>query len=388
MLRMPSADTPATRLATRLAFFIAGFGIACWAPLVPFVKARLGIGDGTLGLLLLCLGTGSVLAMLMAGALGARFGTRPVILVGSMGLAVLLPCLALAPSAPLLAVTLLLFGASLGALDVGMNVHSIEVERDAPVPLLSGFHALYSVGGFAGAAMMTSLLSLGTEAVLCATIGALAIVVGTLLMAGRLLTTRAPHGEPHFVKPRGIVLGLCALAAATFLAEGALLDWGALIVTDMGLLDARHAGMGYMLFAIAMTVGRFTGDALTARIGDRAAVLWGGVIAMAGFALLLTAPFAAAALGGFVLIGLGAANIVPVYFRVAGAQTDMPGNLAVAAMTTAGYAGILLGPAIIGFIAQHAGLKTAFWMLTILLLIVPLTSGIAARKPSQANTER
>lgn len=370
-----SADTPATRLATRLAFFVAGFAIACWAPLVPFAKARLGLEDATLGLLLLCLGGGSVAAMLVAGGLTSRFGTRPVILAGAAGLVVLLPCLAAAPSVSLLALALLLFGGSMGSLDVAMNVHSIEVERDAPQPLLSGFHGLYSIGGFVGAAVMTACLSLGTGAVAGTAISAALIAGAMALMAPRLLRSRPAESHAHFAWPRGIVLLLSVLAAVSFLAEGALLDWGALLATDLDLLSVKHAGLGYMLFAIAMTAGRFAGDALTARIGDRAALLGGGLVAIAGFALLLSVPVAGVAMAGFVLIGLGAANIVPVYFRAAGAQRVMPGHLAVAVMTTTGYAGILLGPALIGFIAQHAGLRAAFWMLAGLLLVVPLSSG-------------
>jgi len=178
--------------------------------------------------------------------------------------------------------------------------------------------------------------------------------------------------------PRGVVLVIAALAAIMFLAEGALLDWGALLITDRNLMDMKHGGMGYMMFAIAMTLGRFSGDALIARIGDRQALLWGGVVAIAGFIVLLRASIAGLALLGFVLVGLGAANIVPVLFRRAGSQTVMPAGLAVAIMSTTGYAGILLGPAIIGFVAKQIGLTNAFWMLPVLVCLVPLCSRLVA----------
>ena len=139
-------------------------------------------------------------------------------------------------------------------------------------------------------------------------------------------------------------------------------------------MDIEHGGTGYMMFAIAMTIGRFSGDALIARIGDRSALLWGGAVAIGGFCVLLLAPVAALALVGFVLIGLGAANIVPVLFRRAGSQTVMPAGLAVAIMSTTGYAGILLGPALIGFVAKQVGLTNAFWMLPALVCLVPLCS--------------
>ena len=128
---MVSSDRPATRLATRLSFLVAGFGIACWAPLVPFAKVRLDLDDGTLGILLLCIGIGSVAAMMAAGSLSARYGSRPVILVGGFGLAVMLPILPVAPTTALQGISLLIFGAALGALDVAMNVHAVEVERAA-----------------------------------------------------------------------------------------------------------------------------------------------------------------------------------------------------------------------------------------------------------------
>lgn len=380
---MPHAASSSARLATRLAFLAAGFGIACWAPLVPFAQERLAVDAGMLGLLLLCLGIGSVAAMTAVGPLSARYGTRPVIIVSGLSLAAILPILALADTSVTLGGTLLLFGASLGSLDVAMNIHAVEVERAGTRPLMSGFHALFSIGGFAGSSMMTLLLSLGAGPVPSAMLGS-ALILGSIVAAApRLLRSRADDDEAHFAMPRGIVLVLAALGAITFLAEGALLDWSALLITGKGLVSVQHGGLGYMLFAIAMTAGRLTGDAMTARIGDRAAVRWGGIVAVAGFLLLLLAPVTVIALTGFIFIGLGAANIVPVLFRQAGAQTIMPANLAIAALTTTGYAGVLVGPAAIGFVARGVGLTASFWMLAALLCIVPLCAAIATPARNQ-----
>jgi predicted MFS family arabinose efflux permease len=372
------SDRPATRLATRLSFLVAGFGIACWAPLVPFAKQRLAVDDGTLGLLLLCIGIGSVVAMLITGPLSSRYGSKPVILAGGFGLAVVLPVLTVAATPTITALALLAFGAALGSIDVAMNVHAVEVERAADTPLMSGFHALFSIGGFAGATLMTFLLSLGV-APLLGTLFCSAIMIAAMAFAWPRLMTGAP-GErgPLFVMPHGIVLLLAALAAATFLAEGAILDWSALLVTDTGLVTATKGGVGYMFFAVAMTAGRLVGDRITARIGDRSTLFWGGILAIAGFVLLLTAPLAAMAMAGFLLIGLGASNIVPVLFRTAGAQKAMPSALAVGAITTTGYAGILAGPAAIGFVSNAVGLHTAFWMVAALLCLVPLTARLVA----------
>ena len=373
-----SDDRPATRLATRLAFAVAGFGIACWAPLVPIAQHRLGVDDRALGLLLLCLGIGSVVAMLATAPVTARHGARPVIVMGGLGVAVILPALTLAATPVALGVLLLLFGASLGALDAAMNVHAIAVERASGRNLMSGFHALFSIGGFAGAAAMTALLSAGVPAPTGALLCAAPMLAAVIVLRPRLLVERASSGGPLFALPRGVVLLLAALAAITFLVEGAMLDWSALLVAGRGLAPRNQAGIGYILFAIAMTAGRLVGDRVTARAGDTATMAAGGGLAVAGFVLMLAMSVVPLALAGFLLIGLGAANIVPVLFRRAGSQTRMPVSLAVAAITTTGFAGVLAGPAAIGFVAQRIGLDHAFWMLAGLLCLVPLTARAAS----------
>ena len=369
-----SADRPPTRLATRLAFLVAGFGVACWAPLVPFAKARLQVDDGALGLLLLMLGLGSLASMGFTGMLSARFGARPIILAGGFGLAVLLPLLTLAGSPLTLGVSLFAFGAALGALDVAMNIHAVEVERAAGRPLMSGFHALFSVGGFLGASLMTALLWAGLGAATSSALAALLMAAATAAAAPRLLRAVNAEETPLFVMPHSGVLALAALAAIMFLVEGAVLDWSALLVTGRGLVSAAEGGVAFTLFSIAMTAGRLGGDIVVARVGDRAALAGGGLIAMSGFAVALMALVPALALAGFLLIGLGASNIVPVLFRRAGAQRAMPVGLAVAAISTAGYAGLLVGPAAVGFVAKLAGLPIAFAALGVLVAVVVVSA--------------
>ncbi|MGJ4909628.1 MFS transporter [Bradyrhizobium sp. HKCCYLS2033] len=376
-----SSDHSAARLATRLAFFVAGFGIACWAPLVPFAKQRLGVDDATLGLLLLSLGVGSVASMLAAGLLSARYGSKPVVVVSGIALALFLPLLAIAATPATLALALFAFGAALGSLDVAVNIQAIDVERLSERPLMSGFHAQFSIGGFAGSGVMTALLAFDV-APLLGTLACCALALAAMIVAApRLMASKPAQTGPLLVLPHGAVLLLAALAAIMFLVEGAMLDWSALLLVGSGRLPAAQAGLGYIMFSIAMTAGRLVGDAVVARIGDRATLLGGSAIAIAGFVLLLTAPLVAAAMAGFALIGLGASNLVPVLFRRAGAQTAMPVGLAVAAVTTAGYSGVLLGPAGIGFVAAATSLPAAFWMLAGLLVIVLLSAPLAARTP-------
>ncbi|MCF1505879.1 MFS transporter [Afifella sp. H1R] len=372
-ISIPSGDTPGTRLATRLAFFIAGFGTACWAPLVPYVKTRLGVDEAGLGLLLLCLGVGSVLTMPAAGALSGRIGARAVVLAGSLGLAVTLPLLAVAPTSAAIAIVLFAFGASIGAVDVGANVHAVEVQEAAGIPLMSNFHGLYSVGGLIGAAGMTGALSAGLAPSVASLAAAFILALAIVVASPRLLRTRAEDHTPLFVRPRGIVLLIGLLAFVMFLTEGAMLDWGAVFLTENKDFPASQAGIGYALFAGAMTIGRFTGDRFTRLVGARNMLLIGATLATIGLLKIILMP-APLSLIGFLFVGLGAANIVPLLFTQAGRQKVMPAGLAIAAMSMFGYAGVLLGPALVGFVGKAFGLSIAFGMLAAMVTVVAACS--------------
>lgn len=372
-------DTPATRLATRLSFFAAGFGASCWAPLVPYAKTRLAIDDGTLGLLLLCLGVGSILIMPATGGLVGRFGSRAVILAGGLGYTIALPGLALGPGVTTVAAALLLFGASLGAMDVAMNVHAVEVERGSAEPLMSGFHGLFSFGGVAGAGSFTALLAAGASLGAAAAVGVSIVIASLAVAAPRYLETRVGSTAPFFVRPKGLVLLLGVLAFVAFLVEGAILDWSALLMTTHQRVPPAQAGVAYAVFSVAMTIGRLTGDRVVAALGGRRVLVLGGLTTAAGLVVVLQATWSIVALGGFLLVGLGASNIVPVLFTAAGRQTTMPSGLAIASMTAIGYAGILAGPAAMGFIAEAWSLPAAFAMLAALMLVVPACARTATR---------
>jgi MFS family permease len=363
------------KLATRLAFVVAGIGVACWAPLVPFAKTRCHLGDDTMGLVLLLLGAGSVVAMPLAANLSARFGSRLVVLAGGLGMAVTLPLLSVVSSPIALGIALFAFGAFLGSLDVSMNLHAVDVERASQKPLMSGFHALFSVGGFLGSGIMTALLSRGIAPAPGTILSSVILVSLILLAFPRMLSNREITKQPLFAIPRGVVLVIAVFAAISFLVEGALLDWSALLLVGEHLVSVAHGGLGYMLFSIAMTLSRFAGDGIVARFGNRTVLTLGGVTALLGLCGLLLAPVAWLALVSFVFVGLGAANIVPILFRLAGTQHTMPQGLAVAALTTAGYAGLLTGPAAIGFLSKEfGGLHNAFWFLAALMACVPIFS--------------
>ncbi|MEP5805198.1 MAG: MFS transporter, partial [Roseobacter sp.] len=199
-----------------------------------------------------------------------------------------------------------------------------------------------------------------------------------VLTRSRLLRVDGINPEA-FTRPRGMVLLLAVLAAITFLIEGAVLDWGALLIIDREFAPTEGAGIGYILFSIAMVFARLTGDRIVGALGAFKVLVMGGVLTILGIALILLVNEPMVAIFGFVLIGLGAANLVPIIFSAAGRQKLMPSGLAVASVTTSGYAGILLGPALIGMVAQGSSLPTAFWGLAVMMTIVPLTAYKVAR---------
>ncbi|QJD89422.1 MFS transporter [Duganella dendranthematis] len=367
------------RVSTRLAFLAAGMAMSSWAPLVPYAQARTGVEAAQLGLLLLCLGIGSLLAMPVTGILAARFGCRRVILLSGLGCCAVFPFLAIAPSAPLLALALFLFGATIGTLDVSMNVQAVIVEKDYGGALMSGFHGLFSVGGIVGAGSMSAMLWLGMDIVSASVAMTIAVAL-VLLAAGPNLLREAPAAErdaPLLVVPRGAVVLIGVLCMFVFLAEGAVLDWSAVLLTNGGMSGAQ-GGLGYAAFAVAMTIGRLNGDRIVQRWGGRRIMLLGGLASALGFLLVVLAPSAWLALPGFVLIGCGASNIVPVLFTAAGSQRDMPASLAVSAISTIGYAGILAGPGVIGFVAHAVGLQWAFAALACGMLVVALSGSSVA----------
>ncbi|WP_428374990.1 MFS transporter [Lichenicoccus sp.] len=364
----------AEQRATRLVFFIAGFGSAAWAALVPFARARAGLSDGTLGLLLLCLGIGSIVTMPLSGALAARFGCRRVIIAAGTAAAIALPLLASISSRAALAVTLMLFGAGIGGLDVAMNIQAIIVERASERAMMSGFHGLFSLGGIAGAGGMALLLGRGAsplQATCCVSLGMLAALAAS---AAHLLPYGARADGPAFAIPHGIVLFIGLLCFVLFLAEGAVLDWSAVFLTAVRHMARSYAGLGYAAFAATMTAGRLSGDRIVDALGPRRVVLAGGLCAAAGFVLTLVAGGWPMALLGFALVGVGCANIVPVLFSAVGRQSVMPEPVAVPAITTLGYAGILAGPAGIGLIAHLSSLQVAFMVLAAMLVGVSLSS--------------
>jgi len=376
------SDTAArlNQRATRGVFLIAGIGMAAWAPLVPYAKERAALSDASLGTLLLFLGLGSLLAMPVTGVLVGRYGCRRIITCGSVLLVLLLPLLAVLSSPFSLALGLMAFGAAIGLIDVAMNIQAVEVEKSAGKSMMSGFHGFFSIGGIIGAGLVSLMLALGLTPLLAVLTVNLLLIALYFYSRRHILNARLHQPDtPVFVVPRGWVLFLGVLCFILFLAEGAILDWGALFLTQNRDMPAAQAGIGYAVFSVAMTIGRLCGDRIVEIVGRTATLFFGSLFAAGGLALAITVADPTWTLIGFLLVGFGASNTVPIMFSAAGNQKTMPVNLAISSMTTIGYAGILAGPALIGFIAQFSSLSVAFSAVAALLLVVAASARLITR---------
>ena len=376
-----AAALPTARRATRLIFLVSGIAMSTWAPMVPYVKVRLGLDDAQLGAALLAFGGGSMLSMPFVGWLAHRLGNRAVIMSAGLLMCLALPALAQISSVTMLVGTLLYFGVMLGAVDVAMNAYAVEVERRSGDRLMSGFHGLFSVGGLSGAALLSGLLALGLALPGAAITIAIALAFTVLWLRNGLRgdvssggTDIGEKSHPGMPPARALLLGL--MCFVSFMAEGSMLDWSALFLRDVRGMAAASAGFGYACFSVAMAAGRFSGDRLIARYGPVWTVRLGAGVAAAGFLLVACLPLTTATLLGFVLIGLGASNIVPVMFSAAGHLPGTAPAVSIATATTLGYVGLLSGPALIGFVAHASSLSVAFVAMAGLLALVGLSARI------------
>nr|BFE49779.1 MFS transporter [Saccharothrix mutabilis subsp. capreolus] len=355
---------------------------AAWTPHIPAVKEELGLNDGTLGLTLLGAPVGSVVAMLLVGNAVAKWGSRRVVLLMFLGYGLTSPLLGIAWTAWALFVALALWGAFQGALDVAMNSQGIAVENAYGRPILSSFHAWWSFGGFVGVGLGAVAISFGVD--LTGQMTAVTVLVA--LVAWPL--SRAMLGDDHAVDEHKLglpwrdkrVLVLGAIMFAGLLCEGAVGDWAALYLKETVGVSAEAAGWGYAVFAMLMFVGRVMGDRWVLRFGPARVVASLAAVGAVGLGVALVVGQFGVALVGFGLFGLGLACIVPVAFSSAAAQSDAHAAQAIAGVATAGWAGFLLGPPLIGLLAHATSQSLALGILPVLCLGVVLSARALSRR--------
>jgi MFS family permease len=372
--QFPNAASSIARKATRVGFFIAGFGLSIWAPLVPYVRARIEMSDAMFGSLLLCIGVGSLTWMPLSGLLVTRRGIRPVVVSSVVLLLVALLGIAFTESIIVLALALFCFGGSLGVIDVVLNIQGVLIERDTGKRYMSNFHGMYSLGSISGALSLTLALTFGLAPTTGTLLMMAAIAVANVAVSHGYLRDKAPTGGVAFIRPTAAVLLVGGLTFIVYLAEGAVLDWSALYLTEQKAVETAKGGLGYASFALMVTVGRFAGGPVVNALGTARIIGLGGLLAAFGIGLTIATDHWGLALLGYGLCGLGCANVSPVLISSLSRQQEMPVHQAITAATTIGFAGVLAGPALIGVIAHFSSLTLAFGMLAALLIILAMGS--------------
>ncbi|KIQ66080.1 MFS transporter [Kitasatospora griseola] len=374
-------------MATYVYFVLCGTLMGAWVVHIPAVEARVGIGHAALGGLLVLLGLGAFGGMRAAGRLTDRLGARTVVPASGAVCAASLVLPALAPNPWTLAGALLVFGFANGCLDVGMNAHAVHVEKAYRRPVMSGFHATFSVGGViaAGAAAAATAVGAGPVATL-AVLGALG--VATALLAARALLPDAAAadeaeegtGTPAATADRGQVRRqiriFAALALMVMLSEGAANDWSALHLRDVLGAPASTAALAYGAFAAAMTTGRLLADRIVSRHGPTAVLRHGAATAAVGITIAALTPWVWAAFLGWALFGLGLSGCVPQLLSAAGHVDPAAAGANVSRVAGLGYLGMLAGPAVIGWLTHLTALNHAFLLLTLMCAATAATAGI------------
>jgi MFS family permease len=359
-------------MAVSGAFLVFGLVTGTLIPRVPALKESLHLTDGQVGFAFLAYAVGAVIGAVVSRfvlALGASWWVK----AGTFAMCVALVTPGLAPSFVLLAVAFLLGGLCAGFLDVLENSQAAEIERDSGRPMINSFHGFWSLGGIIGAIGAALAASAGLTPLAHFAIVALVVAVASVPLLAGLPDTRSgaatmlPGGTTRW----GIGTAVAAVAAIAFLGilvESGGADWSAIYLRDFGHTNQGVAAIGYAAFAIAMTVVRFLADRLTARTSAGAVAGVGGLVAAAGAGLAITFPDPLVAIGGFGLVGAGAAVMVPLAFSAA-ANLGRTGTALSVVMVT-GYAGSIVGPLMIGTAADRLGLRTALAIPLIAALVV------------------
>jgi MFS family permease len=352
------------RVSVSLIFFVNGLVLASWFVRVPEVKARLAIGDGVLGTLLLALPLGSVAILPASVFVVDRLGSRAATVIAALVLCLAMPLPIISPNLALVALSLGLLGASTGMLDIAMNAQALIVEKHYGRPIMSSCHGFFSVGGLAGSAAAGWTFAIGIEsragAIAMALVGAL-MVLAALSGLVRGTSVRTSRGRV-FALPGRRLLGLGVLTLFSLLAEFSIGDWSAVYIRDHLRSSAALAAGGYGTFSLAMAAGRLTGDRVVRRLGAGLMLSASGFVAAAGLCgtLMAREPITAIIFCG--LVGLGISNAVPILFRAAGSVRGIDPAVGLAAVATTGYIGFLIEPVLIGHVAEAVGLRLALTM--------------------------
>jgi len=349
-------------------FFLSGLCFSSWASRIPDVQIKFSLSDGQLGTLLLGMPLGSLIALPLAGWSVHRFGSRAVLLMASLAYLFFLYMIGFSPSLLVLGMVVVVFGMVGNILNIALNTHAIGIENEYRKNILASFHGLWSLAGFTGAGIGAASIYFGlVEAEHFLIVGALGILI--LLFSQKYIIKEAEStGGSGFVfrKPDDLLLRIGLVGFFGMMCEGCMFDWSGVYFKKVIEVEPNYVAIGYVAFMGAMAGGRFVSDALTNRIGKVKMLRISGVLIGLGLAIAVIFPIASAALLGFMLVGLGTASVIPLSYSIAGRSKIYSPGIALAMVATISFFGFLIGPPLIGFIAEWFNLRVSFALIAVM----------------------
>ena len=363
------------RIAVKTAFFINGFIFANWVSRLPRIQELYSADDGTIGLVLLASSIGAVGAMPFTGWVIIKNGSRRITLLSAILYCALVPLIPLAQNLALLVVLYFFIGIVTGILDVAMNAQAILVEREYERPIMTSFHALFSIGMMLGAVSASMFTDLGVDLTKHFFIVGGAALLAAAWMSRHLIYDRPDpthHDGPLFRLPSKSMVALGIITFCCMISEGSMSDWSVNYMENIANASITLAPIGLSAFATAMTIGRIFGDALRRKFGDRTMIIGGGLLALTGLCSALIFPLPYVTIAGFFLVGLGLSSIVPIAYSIGGNEKNLPPGVGLAMVTTVGYSGFLIGPPAIGLIADWQDLRVSLGVIAFLLALMTI----------------
>jgi MFS family permease len=356
----------ARRIRISLFFFFYGFIFATWASRIPNIQQQLQLSETKLGAVLLAMPVGSFITLPFSGLLTSKIGSRKVVIGASSIYCFVLLGIGLSQNVGQLTVCLFLFGSSGNMMNIAVNTQALELEKLYNKTIISSFHGMWSVAGLVAAALGTYFIGrafpVSSHFLLVAGISLLCFILCSPYLLKEVL--KKQEKRPLFTKPDKAFWGLGIIAFCSMICQGAMFDWSGVYFKKVVVAEPAFIGLGYTAFMISMTAIRFITDWLTQRIGFKKIIVCCGIFTTVGLLISVFFPFLLPATIGLLLVGMGVSPGVPLVFSAAGKSKILPAPVAIAAVSSIGMIGLLIGPPIIGFIAGLTSLKTSFLILS------------------------
>lgn len=365
------------RISVSLLFFAAGLTFASWASRIPDVQQLYQLGNGALGAVLFALPAGSLVSLPLWGWMIAKYGSKKMSTVGLLLYPVLLCIIPMMTTTWQLWLLLFLFGMTGNLCNIAINTQAVGVEKSYDRSIMATFHAIWSLAGFAGAFLGNLLISWNVSLLLH--FGIIAITTYVLLLSGLPRLIKGDGGavtSSGWVLPGKELMLLGCIAFCCMACEGTMFDWSGVYFQHVLQVPKSQVALGYAAFMSTMAGGRFLGDWFINRLGNRMVLRVSGLLITSGLLLSVLFPALVTATIGFMLVGLGVSSVIPVVYSNAGKSADLSPSVALATVSSIGFIGFLIGPPIIGFIAEMFSLRWSFSLIALLGLGTTFFSGL------------